>query len=254
MPTKNLSRPWLGRPNSAWVAKWILARPDAGSATCRRLMCSGFSISGRMAGRRLRAVDSSRDAGHSVWLFGDTFVGDPAHGSRVNSALVPNTVGISSCRGNDWSIYYYRGKDGASGTARPIFDTGTDQFRDWPRAFRRLSNSRTSTFTRSQIASHPASIWKKGLDQKGARVLVDAEAPDFSVRFHSALWQWVMVQADSAFPAREIGIRRADRLAGPWSSFRALYDIPEMHALRGPLASSVMRQKNTLSFQRRQTR
>jgi hypothetical protein len=304
-------------------------------------MCSGFSISGRMAARRLRAVDSSRDAGHSVWLFGDTFVGDPAHGSRVNSALVPNTVGISSCRGNDWSIYYYLGKDGASGTARPILDTGTDQFRYWPLdgfleaqrlyvflvdtaitgnrpfdfeaigasrsevtnpqaepdrwniQYRRLSPDAGLAVGVSAVVQFPyvylyavadriapgkhqvilarlpldrldspatsveylsaRGTWKKGLDQKDARVLVDAGAPDFSVRFHPALWKWVMVQTDSAFPAREIGIRTRIGWQVRGRRFARCMTSRKCMPLRGPLTSSVMRQRNTLSFQRRQT-
>jgi hypothetical protein len=319
---KTLSRPWVGHLNSGRVAKWILglvltlpALPAAASCVPAFPYRDGW-LGGDFG------LSIPRDAGHSVWLFGDTFVGDPAHGSRVNSAMVPNTVGISSCRGNDWSIYYYRGKDGASGTARPIFDTGTDQFRYWPLdgfleaqrlyvflvdititgnrpfdfkeigaslaevtnpqaepdrwniQYRRLSPDAGLAVGVSAVVQFPYvylyavadriapgehqvilarlpldhldspatsveyltahGTWKKGLDQKDARVLVDAGAPDFSVRFHPALWKWVMVQTDSAFPAREIGIRTADRLAGPWSSFRALYDIPEMPAASRP--------------------
>jgi hypothetical protein len=259
---------------------------------------------------------------HSVWLFGDTFVADPPYGSRMNSALVPNTAGVSSCRDHDWSIDYYRGKDRTSGVARPLFDTGTDKSRYWPldgftRAhtlyvflaeiaitgnrpfdfkevgaslaevtnpqaepdrwniqYRRLCADTGLAVGVSAVVKFPYAylyavadriapgkhqvilarlpldhldspaanleylasqgVWKKGLDQLDAAVLVAAGAPDFSVRFHRALSKWVMVQADSDFPAREIGIRTADRLAGPWSGFRALYDIPEMHAASRP--------------------
>lgn len=73
-------------------------------------------------------VDTTR----SVWLFADTFVGAPTQRTRANSAMVSNTIGISTCHGRNWSIRYYHGKDRVSGDTRPIFDSGTDKFRFWP--------------------------------------------------------------------------------------------------------------------------
>ena len=46
--------------------------------------------------------------------------------------MVSNTVGISTCRNNEWSIHYFHRKDPVSGAAQPIFDSATSKFRYWP--------------------------------------------------------------------------------------------------------------------------
>jgi hypothetical protein len=71
-------------------------------------------------------------------------------------------------------------------------------------------------------------VWKSGLDQSRAEILVSGAAPEFSVRYHRELSQWVLVETDAGFPSTQIGIRTASRPEGPWSSFRPLYRIPEM--------------------------
>jgi hypothetical protein len=73
-------------------------------------------------------------------------------------------------------------------------------------------------------------VWKSGLNQSGAEILMGNAAPEFSVRYHRELSQWVLVETDPGFPPTQIGVRTASRPEGPWSSFRPLYEIPEMHA------------------------
>ncbi|MGH7780560.1 MAG: DUF4185 domain-containing protein [Candidatus Binataceae bacterium] len=73
-----------------------------------------------------------------------------------------------------------------------------------------------------------ASGWKRGLNERDAQIIVGGVAAEFSVRYHPEIARWVMVQTDPGFPASQIGVRTADRLQGPWSTFRPLYEIPEM--------------------------
>ncbi|MGO9606533.1 MAG: DUF4185 domain-containing protein [Candidatus Binataceae bacterium] len=74
-------------------------------------------------------------------------------------------------------------------------------------------------------------VWKKGLNRLDAEIIIDNAAPEFSVRYHAEIAQWVMVETDPVFPATEIGIRSASHPEGPWSSFRPLYEIPEMRVV-----------------------
>jgi hypothetical protein len=55
-------------------------------------------------------------AGKSVWLFGDTFVGDPDQRTRSGATLVHNSIAISECLPDgEWKIEYSWGRkdDGA---------------------------------------------------------------------------------------------------------------------------------------------
>jgi hypothetical protein len=73
-------------------------------------------------------------------------------------------------------------------------------------------------------------VWKSGLNQSGAEILMGNAAPEFSVRYHLEISQWVLVETDPGFPPTQIGVLTASRPEGPWSSFRPLYEIPEMRA------------------------
>ncbi len=76
-------------------------------------------------------------------------------------------------------------------------------------------------------ASTPA--WKPAPIRDDAADLVAEGQPDFSVRYHPEIAKWVMLQQQPGFRSGEIGIRTADHLDGPWSPFRSLMNIPEMH-------------------------
>ncbi|MGO9455188.1 MAG: DUF4185 domain-containing protein [Candidatus Binataceae bacterium] len=73
-------------------------------------------------------------------------------------------------------------------------------------------------------------VWKKGLNQFDAEIIIEDTAPEFSVRYHAEISRWVMVETDPGFPATQIGVRTASHPEGPWSSFRPLYEIPEVRA------------------------
>ncbi|HBZ72419.1 MAG TPA: hypothetical protein DEP35_22865 [Deltaproteobacteria bacterium] len=48
--------------------------------------------------------------GSSVWLFGDSFIGEAGAANRDHAAIVNNTIGISACNGTRWGAmdHYWR--------------------------------------------------------------------------------------------------------------------------------------------------
>lgn len=67
----------------------------------------------------------------SVWLFGDSFVGEPGRKNRSGSKMVSNTIAISSCAGGTWRIrYYWRNR--RAKLPQPFFISGVEQFHYWP--------------------------------------------------------------------------------------------------------------------------
>jgi len=71
--------------------------------------------------------------GRSLWLFGDTFVGDPATTLRAHfKTMVRNSIGIGICEPNKACTirYYWRSQDAAK--PRSFFDTGKDDVWYWP--------------------------------------------------------------------------------------------------------------------------
>jgi hypothetical protein len=69
----------------------------------------------------------------SVWLFGDTFVGNPTTKLRSQSkTMVRNSVGISICKpGKSCTLTYFWQRP-ADPKPRSFFDTGTDALWYWP--------------------------------------------------------------------------------------------------------------------------
>jgi hypothetical protein len=70
--------------------------------------------------------------------------------------------------------------------------------------------------------------WKRGIDSRDARVLVEDGAPEFSVRLHPESGKWILVQQNPRFGSGEIDVRFADRIEGPWSDYQTLAIEPEM--------------------------
>lgn len=71
--------------------------------------------------------------GKSLWLFGDTFVGDAATTLRTKAkTMVRNSVGITTCqRAKGCTIqYYWRNPEAAK--PRSFFDTGREDVWYWP--------------------------------------------------------------------------------------------------------------------------
>jgi Domain of unknown function (DUF4185) len=71
--------------------------------------------------------------GKSLWLFGDTFVGD--ENARLRSqakTMVRNSVAISLCEPKNKCTMRYFWRQKAGPTPRSFFDTGTDDLWYWP--------------------------------------------------------------------------------------------------------------------------
>ncbi len=70
--------------------------------------------------------------GKSIWLFGDTFVGDASTTPRNKSTMVRNSVGITTCAPEkECTIQYYWLKPQA-GKPLSFFDTGKEEEWYWP--------------------------------------------------------------------------------------------------------------------------
>jgi hypothetical protein len=78
--------------------------------------------------------------------------------------------------------------------------------------------------------------WIAGFKPKEARVIMDDNATEMSVRYFDAINAWVAVYSDldAAMPKSgaatmsQIRLRTAPRLEGPWSKSRSIYRIPEL--------------------------
>ncbi len=76
------------------------------------------------------------------------------------------------------------------------------------------------------------SKWKAAPIRGDAEELVAQGQSDFSVRYHSEIGKWVLVQQQPGYRSGQIGIRTSTQLEGPWSPFHWLMDEPEMHSRR----------------------
>jgi hypothetical protein len=70
--------------------------------------------------------------------------------------------------------------------------------------------------------------WKAGSDLKNARIIIDRGATEMSVRYHASIDKWIAVQNGPQPFSREIVVREAPSLEGPWSVPKAIYSFPEM--------------------------
>ncbi len=69
----------------------------------------------------------------SLWLFGDTFVGDPDTTLRNKSkTMARNSIGISTCEPDKPCTMQYFWRHPQSPQPRSFFDTGTDDVWYWP--------------------------------------------------------------------------------------------------------------------------
>jgi hypothetical protein len=71
--------------------------------------------------------------GKSLWLFGDTFVGDKTTQLRSQAkTMVRNSIGISECLPNKGCTMGYFWRHPEAPKPRSFFDTGTDELWYWP--------------------------------------------------------------------------------------------------------------------------
>ena len=70
--------------------------------------------------------------GQSLWLFGDSFVGNPSLRDRKAATFVRNSIAISTCdQANGWRInYYWKNKNRSQPSA--FFDTKEEKYWYWP--------------------------------------------------------------------------------------------------------------------------
>lgn len=69
----------------------------------------------------------------SIWLFGDTFVGDRDTALRSHyKVMVRNSIGVSECKVSENCTMRYSWQRPYTPNARSFFDTGTDDLWYWP--------------------------------------------------------------------------------------------------------------------------
>jgi hypothetical protein len=69
----------------------------------------------------------------SLWLFGDTFVGNPDTAERSKATtMIHNSIGISTCVADGPCPIDYYWRDPLSARPRAFFDTGRDDLWYWP--------------------------------------------------------------------------------------------------------------------------
>ncbi len=104
---------------------------------------------------------------------------------------------------------------------------------------RRQVSSATQPTSEAEHERHQKSLspgvtpgWRAAPIRDDAEELVALGQTDFSVRYHRKMAKWVMVQQQSGFATGQIGTRTSERIDGPWSPYRSLMSIPEMHTSR----------------------
>jgi hypothetical protein len=86
--------------------------------------------------------------------------------------------------------------------------------------------------------------WLPGLSPREARILMEDDATEMSVRFHPSLGQWLALynypRVAGSFPETRpsdaVYARTSPRLEGPWSEPRLVFRIPELAPGRSPPA------------------
>ena len=67
----------------------------------------------------------------TLWIFGDTFVGERDQKSRSGSHMVPNTVAITTCEPNKQSTIQYFWRDQYTNHPKPFFESFTIRYKYW---------------------------------------------------------------------------------------------------------------------------
>ena len=80
----------------------------------------------------------------------------------------------------------------------------------------------------SEEEADAGNVWKPGLQGTDARAVLDAGASEFSVEYHPASRNWLMVYSDYDLASGKIWLRKARQPEGPWSDPILLYSVPEL--------------------------
>ena len=122
-------------------------------------------------------------------------------------------------------------------------DAGSGHF---PRILVRLPLARLSDGTPDLEASletlEADGVWRTGFAPDRARVLMDDNATEMSVRHHPELEKWIALynypDVGASFPhvptSDAVYARSADRLEGPWSEPELIFRIPELAPAHAP--------------------
>jgi len=85
--------------------------------------------------------------------------------------------------------------------------------------------------------------WLPGFSPSRARILMDDDATEMSVRYHAEIRKWIALYNypdargfPKTSPSDAIYARSADRLEGPWSPRRLVFRVPELASDRQPPA------------------
>jgi hypothetical protein len=70
--------------------------------------------------------------------------------------------------------------------------------------------------------------WKAGFDPSNAKPVMAQGSPELSIRYHPELKKWLAVMFEPGGFSRDIMLRSAPSLLGPWSSGKVIYTVPEM--------------------------
>jgi hypothetical protein len=78
--------------------------------------------------------------------------------------------------------------------------------------------------------------WAPGLDPSDGRLIMEDSASEMTVRYHSEIGRWLALYSypnlNDPFPRAPasgvVTIRTAERLEGPWSEPKSVYQIPEL--------------------------
>jgi hypothetical protein len=72
------------------------------------------------------------DSSHTLWIFGDTFVGEKNQKDRSGAKMVSNTVALLTCESNGKSTIEYFWRNPYTNHPGPFFDSFTDRYKYWP--------------------------------------------------------------------------------------------------------------------------
>jgi hypothetical protein len=78
--------------------------------------------------------------------------------------------------------------------------------------------------------------WRPGIDADSARILMDDDASEMSVRFHPEIDRWLAIYGYPSLrpgfpevpPSDAIYARTAERLEGPWTAPHPIFHMPEL--------------------------
>ena len=117
---------------------------------------------GWLGGDGAASVDLGR--GHTLWLFGDTFVGGPDAENREGAALIANSAAISGCGGGRPAIRYFWAE--GPGGPGPIFAGPEPGIRVWPLAGLLVEDTLLVTLLRVRTtdAGNPLGFALEGVD------------------------------------------------------------------------------------------